>query len=185
MGNRQRLTKADLSARAMLSPRPTGPLNAVARAAAKRKICRLLAKHGIINIACIGAGITRRTFYLWMESDPDFNAAATEAIERSVDVLEIEARRRAERGTRRPVYQQGKLVGHTREYSDKLMELLLKAKRPEQYAQKTEINSYSQTNVQVNQAGADGAPQPVISPERQRELEWLQRIAAGQPVEGT
>ena len=181
MAKRRKPTKAEKAALADSSPRPSIPLNPIARAAAKRKIVRLLKKHGTISMACIGASITRRTYYEWLNSDPQFNADATEAIELSIDVLEIEARRRAEKGVKRPVYQGGRLVGYTREHSDRLMELMLKAKRPEQYNPKPETNHYQQTNVQITQAVNQGAPGPVpvLSEERRAELEYLQRIASG------
>ena len=52
------------------------------------------------------------------------------------DLLEDEAWRRAYSGTERPVFQNGALVGKTREYSDLLMELLLKGRRPEKFRDK-------------------------------------------------
>jgi hypothetical protein len=52
-----------------------------------------------------------------------------------VDRLEDEAHRRAVEGYNpRPVYHKGKKVGEIREYSDSLLALLLKSRRPEVYA---------------------------------------------------
>lgn len=50
-----------------------------------------------------------------------------------VDVLEDEAHRRAVVGVEKPVYQQGVMVGTITEYSDTLLGLKLRGKRPETY----------------------------------------------------
>ena len=49
------------------------------------------------------------------------------------DALEQEARRRALEGVEEPVFCRGERVGVIRRYSDALLILLLKAKRPEQF----------------------------------------------------
>lgn len=79
------------------------------------------------------AGIARRTIFNLKDRDPDFAAACDEAYEAGTDKLEDEARRRAFEGTDRPIFQGGKLVGHERQYSDRLLELQLKARRPDKY----------------------------------------------------
>lgn len=63
----------------------------------------------------------------------DFCVRWDEALEASVDRLEDEARRRAEKGYERPVYQGGVMVGTTTEYSDTLMQILMKGNRPQKY----------------------------------------------------
>jgi len=160
----------------------------------KKKVLRLLAKHGIVRYACIGAGISRDSFYKWCHADADFALAAQGAAEASVDAMELEARRRAVHGVRRPVYQKGELVGYVREFSDRLLEIMLRAKRPVQFNDRIQINTFQQTtinqqNVQLNSA-ADSDPEAVpgaaamqLSPERRAMLDRIQRIARGEPVE--
>jgi len=86
-----------------------------------------------ISAACLEAGITRSSAYLWRESDPAFRTKWGECVEEGTDRLEDEALRRARDGTEKPVYQGGKLVGTVREHSDTLMIFLLKARRPQKY----------------------------------------------------
>lgn len=68
------------------------------------------------------------TLYKWRKADEQFAADWAVAVSMGVDRLEDEAHRRAVEGVNRPVYQGGVLVGHTTEYSDRLMELLLRAR---------------------------------------------------------
>lgn len=88
-------------------------------------------------------GINRRTAYDWRRQHPDFAAEWDEAIEVAVDDLETEARRRAYAGVDEPVFYKGEECGVIRKYSDKLLELLLKAHRPDKYREsvKFEVSS--------------------------------------------
>lgn len=63
----------------------------------------------------------------------DFCLRWEAAVQAGVDRLEDEAVRRAARGYERPVFQGGVMVGTTTEYSDTLMALVLKGKRPALY----------------------------------------------------
>lgn len=66
------------------------------------------------------AGVGRRTVYNWREADAQFAAAWDDAEEEAVDALELAARERAIDG------------------SDRMMEILLKAHRPEKYVERRE-----------------------------------------------
>ena len=70
-------------------------------------------------------------------SDPEFAAAWAEAEDESVDYLRSEAQRRAVEGWKEPVFHRGEVVGHIQRYSDRLLELLLKARAPEFADRKT------------------------------------------------
>lgn len=98
-----------------------------------RIFVRTLAATGIISRAAARAGWTTSYAYKLRKDDAEFAAAWDNALEYSTDSVEMEARRRAVEGTMKPVYQQGKLVGHVREYSDSLLTTLLKAKRPNEF----------------------------------------------------
>lgn len=89
-------------------------------------------------------GVHRLTVYSWRSASEasrqedgtykdDFCVRWDAAVEAGTDKLEDEARRRAERGYERPVYQGGVMVGTTTEYSDTLMALLLKGNRPQKF----------------------------------------------------
>lgn len=44
--------------------------------------------NGIITQACIAAGINRKTFYRWRDSDPDFAAAVSDILHSQNDYVE-------------------------------------------------------------------------------------------------
>jgi hypothetical protein len=95
-----------------------------------------LRRLGNVTVACEAARISRSAVYERRKNDEAFSDAWDEALEEASDRLELEARRRAERGTLKPIYQKGKRVGYVREYSDTLMSLLLKGNRPEKFAER-------------------------------------------------
>lgn len=83
--------------------------------------------------AANAAGVSRRLILMWKDKDPEFKKACTEAHQVGIDFMEDEALRRAVQGTDRPVFQQGMLVGHYKEYSDSLLIMQLKGRRPERW----------------------------------------------------
>jgi hypothetical protein len=90
--------------------------------------------------AAIHANLPRRTIYDWRNADTEFRTAWDDALEYGSDRLEDEAFRRAHDGVEKPLVSGGKLVKdddgvslRIREYSDTLMCLLLKSRRPEKY----------------------------------------------------
>lgn len=64
-----------------------------------------------------------------------------------LEVLEKEARRRAVDGVEKPVYYQGDVVGFTTEYSDTLLQTLLKANDKDKYGNKSQVDHT--TNIKV------------------------------------
>lgn len=94
-------------------------------------IVEQFSKGAVCATAAAVAGIGRSTLMDWRQTDPEFNKRCLEAIDAGVDLMEAEARRRAVDGYERPVYQQGELVGTVIEYSDTLMTLMLKGRRPD------------------------------------------------------
>lgn len=77
--------------------------------------------------------ITRAKINLMREIDPDFDDRWIEAEESFKDLLEEEAVRRAVEGVEKGVYFKGECVDTERVHSDRLLELLLKANRPEKF----------------------------------------------------
>lgn len=103
-----------------------------------------LSKGYSITASAWTVGVHRATAYAWRDASyatkqedgtfiDDFCIRWDSAIEAGTDRLEDEARRRAERGVERPVYQGGVMVGTVTEYSDTLMSLLMKGNRPQKY----------------------------------------------------
>ncbi|MCI0489374.1 MAG: terminase [Blastocatellia bacterium] len=99
-----------------------------------------LRKSGNVSASAKKAKISRRTAYYYRESNEEFRASWDDAIEEAGDWLESEARRRAEKGVLKPVYQGGKLVGKIRVYSDSLLTLLLKGAKPDKYRDRHEFS---------------------------------------------
>ena len=96
-----------------------------------------------ISSACVAAGVHRNTYYNWCESDGQFAAAVQLASEAATERLEREAWRRATEGSpyKRTSYWHGEPVGTDEkiEYSDQLMMLLLRARRPDIYREKVDV----------------------------------------------
>ena len=96
-----------------------------------------------ISSACVTAGIARQTYYIWMENDSKFAAAVQLANEAATERLEREAWRRATEGSpyKRTSYWHGEPVGTDEkiEYSDQLMMLLLRARKPDTYREKVDV----------------------------------------------
>lgn len=117
----------------------------------RAKFLDLMRKGKLPSVAAAECGLGRRTVFTWREDDVEFAKAWADAVETGIDILEQEARRRAEVGCLKPVFQGGVQVGQMREYSDTLMSLLLKGRRRDIF------------NVERHEhTGADGAPIDVV-----------------------
>ncbi|NJK43953.1 MAG: terminase [Pleurocapsa sp. SU_196_0] len=106
---------------------------------AKALFLKTLATTASVSAASKAAKIDRKTAYEWRQKDAPFAEAWDDALETSISSLETEARRRALKGTSKPVYQGGELVGSIQEYSDTLMIFLLKAHRPNVYRERVSV----------------------------------------------
>lgn len=118
------------------------------------KFLRELAKTGNVSAACRKGKISRTYAYRIRDEDKEFKAAWEEALVVATEALELEARRRAEAGTREDILYLGKRVGTVRHYSDTLMIFLLKAHMPEKY----------RDNYKVEHTGKDGKDLPIATP---------------------
>lgn len=101
-----------------------------------------LAKRGIVKDACEVIGVARKTAYDWRNNDAEFAAAWDAALELAADSLEKEAWRRAVDGVDKPLIgrvgkDQDGVIEVIKEYSDSLMTLLLRARRPDKFRDKT------------------------------------------------
>lgn len=103
---------------------------------------------GIITAAARLVGIDRQRHYEWLDQPtkyPTYQALFESAHEEACDRLETEALRRAVQGWDEPVFGKGPgqhagtvVVGAVRKYSDRMLELLLKARRPEKFKERFE-----------------------------------------------
>ena len=85
------------------------------------------------------AGPSAQRFYQWRQEDDVFGEEWAAAVEARTDLLEDEAHRRAVHGVAKGVWFRGERVGEELEYSDKLLEVLLRARRPEKYAPAAQV----------------------------------------------
>jgi hypothetical protein len=108
-------------------------------ASAKARFLKEIAASGSTSAGCKVAHVDRTTVYRWRVEDPDFQVEEDRARETLIDSMEAEAFRRGVKGVQRPVYQAGALAGYVTEYSDLLLQLLLRANRPDKYREKNDI----------------------------------------------
>lgn len=92
---------------------------------------------GVVLLAAKATGIDRQRHYGWLKTDPDYQAAFTDAVEVAADTLEVELIRRARDGWQEPVF--GKLAGRDQgtgqvgtitRFDSRLLELAIKRWRP-------------------------------------------------------
>lgn len=141
---------------------------------AKARFIASFRKEGIVNVAVAAAGWrARSTAKRHRDIDPNFAAAWREAREDAADALEREARRRAVEGVDEPIYYKGEEVGTVRRYSDRLLEYLLGATRPEKF--RPHYEAPKKASDDVNRKIAElaerlrldpGKPPPAGGPER-------------------
>lgn len=110
---------------------------------AKHAFLESYAQWANISYACAQSGVNRPNVYRWQEHDADFAAAFKIAEAAATERLEREAWRRAAEGSpyTRTSYYRGEPVGtdHKIEYSDQLMMLLLRARKPDTYREKVDV----------------------------------------------
>lgn len=103
----------------------------------KPRFLKRLAETANVREACRAAKISRDTAYAHYKQDKVFASRWDEALDDATDILEMEARRRAYKGTNKPVTFRGKITATYKEYSDTLLMFLLRAHRPAKYAERS------------------------------------------------
>lgn len=106
---------------------------------AREKFLTILRATCNVAEAARTCGISRRCAYDHRAADPDFAAAWDEAEQEAADALEREAWRRGVEGTDKPVVYQGVITATYKEYSDRMLEILLKAHRPDKFVERQEL----------------------------------------------
>ena len=116
-----------------------GDLISGLRSDLQRRFCVALARYGTVTHALIEAGMTFKEAYSWREQNPEFKKAWDNALVISTDIVELAARQRAIHGVSRFQVSAGKVVMHNdqpvmiTEYSDRLLEVILKGRRRDVY----------------------------------------------------
>jgi len=93
---------------------------------------------GNVGSAAKVCNVFRTTPYQWKKKDPEFSRQWDEALDAAADVAEAEVRRRAIDGFQEPVFYQGKVVDYITKYSDRMLELHIKALKPEKYRERNQ-----------------------------------------------
>ena len=143
---------------------------------AQARFLEAFAVHGIIRDAAKSAQVGRRTVYDWLDGDEAFAARKADAHEDAADGLEAEALRRGQEGVLEPVYGSGGTgigtvqVGLVRKFSDRLLELLLKARRPAVFREHIEHTGKGSGPIQI---------QPVTDRELDARIAELEREVYG------
>lgn len=110
----------------------------------KHAFLEAYAKFGNISQCARMADISRNAIYDWLDTDEEFAQAFHTAEAAALEYMEGEAWRRAVEGSpyTRTSYWHGEPVGTDSkiEYSDALMTLLLKARAPDKYRDKLDVN---------------------------------------------
>ena len=108
-----------------------------------------LAQTGNVTLSAHKINMSRKHMYEYYKAvdkdgnflHPAFRDAWDDAIEVSIDILEAEARRRAEEGIDKPVgFFQGVSQTTVKEYSDSLLMFLLRALRSKKYMDRREVH---------------------------------------------
>lgn len=98
-----------------------------------------LCKHANVSRACEVANIPRPTAYDKQTRDPVFAKAWDVAYNRGYDALEEIAQERAFNGVLKPVFHRGREVGVVREFSDGLVQFLLRGNKSQKFKDRSEV----------------------------------------------
>jgi hypothetical protein len=101
--------------------------------AKQREYLELLAQNGLKTHTCRLLNVSREMVRYERKKNPAFAELEDEALTFFNEGLEEEAIRRAKEGVLKPVFYKGAEVGHIKEFSDRLMEVLLTGRIPEKY----------------------------------------------------
>lgn len=111
---------------------------------------RVLAETANPKIAAESAGYkTTGAVNRLMKEDESFRAAVIEAAEAGGDMIEAEAVRRGVNGVKKAVYYKGEIIDYEFVYSDSLLQMLLKAAKPQKYAERQHRTVEANINVGV------------------------------------
>lgn len=98
----------------------------------KRYIAALRLK-GNISLACLTAKVSTNTVKKYREENPIFNALCEDASTFNDDLVEGRAYQLGVEGYMEPVFQGGMCVGYKRVFSERLLEVMLKARKPQKF----------------------------------------------------
>lgn len=127
------------------------------------KFLATLSVCGNVTRSALEAGLNRTTLYRKRSEDKDFAREWETALEMGNEALEDEARRRAYEGWEEPVWHKGQECGTVRKFSDTLLIVLLKAHKPEKYADRKKVD----LNATIANMGDDELRKAIVAMEAQ------------------
>jgi hypothetical protein len=122
----------------------------------RAKLIQEFRRTGRVDLAAAAAGCDRDSHYLWLKSDPEYAAEFEAAREQVAGLLEDEAVRRATKGTLKPVSIGGQLH-FVYEFSDRLLEFLLKCRNRPVFGDRQELTGANGTALIPERVGTDEA----------------------------
>lgn len=128
---------------------------------------KAFAETGMVSKACEAIGICRNTAYQERQRNEDFALAWHDIEERTTEVMEREAYRRAVEGVTEPVVSAGQYVTDVQKFSDRLLEFMLKSRRPERYRDRVSVDHSGSVEKRVKLDLAK------LSPEQLEHLEGI------------
>lgn len=105
----------------------------------RKELIAAIRQTGTVIAACAVVGISSAMVYRWRRADPDFAREMAEAQEDAAERLVDEAWKRAVEGYKVPVTHKGEITDWYTAYSDRLLEVLLKARRPQEFRDRYEV----------------------------------------------
>lgn len=131
-----------------------------------REFLQAFEQTGNISHAARITGVHRWDVHRRVKRSARFAEAFAEAREIATENLEMGAWRRAVTGVSKPIYHGGEIVGAVNDYSDRLMEVLLKANAPDKYKERSESVQTTHKTVRIIiQKTDENAPDPILPPE--------------------
>lgn len=107
----------------------------------KVRFLMFLAKFGLQQKAATYAGVSYQCAKNHKRDSEEFAEAWEQALEIYRESLESAALRRALDGWEEPVYQKGELVGTIHKFSERMLELVLKANLPNKYRENVKVDA--------------------------------------------
>jgi len=107
----------------------------------KQKFLVALAQTGVVGTSAARAGLSVRTLKSIRKTDREFAELWDDAIDFAADVAENEAFHRGVHGEVEPVFFKGAQVGEVIRKSDRMLELVLKARRPEKFRENFKVET--------------------------------------------
>lgn len=120
------------------------------------RFCRVLVQCGNPTTAAQAAGWSRRSAFNYRREHPEFAEQWEDAYEEFLDMVEQEVIRRGTIGVPEVQYYQGKPAtgpdnkpAIIHRYSDRLLEVFMRARRPKFYSDKAELHISGEVNVKA------------------------------------